>query len=270
MYRFNINIFNYFVRTERLSLNTCIHNLNLIKRNAGHSKWANIKHIKAAKDAQKSIMFKKMQQFIQGGGTDPNFNARLASTIEQAKRYNMPAATIKNAIEQCKASNKGDGKSVYYELRGPGGCTIIVCILSDNIPKTRANINTIVRKCNASYTEGSVPAIFEHKGLVQAEQSDSTPLEKAVEHAIEIGAEDVTEEETEEDGKILQFLCEPALLNQVKGKLVKLGYTIKNADNEFLPKIQVTLNDNDLENVNKLFDKLNDDPDVVKLYDNIS
>jgi transcriptional/translational regulatory protein YebC/TACO1 len=69
---------------------------------------------------------------------------------------------------------------------------------------------------------------------------------------------------------MLQFVCAPLVLNKVKGKLEKLQYNIKTADCEFIPKRQVTLSDADLEAVRKMCDKLDDDPDVVRLYDNIA
>lgn len=264
----------FLVRTKIFCSDTCVYNLNVSKRNAGHSKWQNIRHIKAAKDAQKSTTFNKMARLIrlaiqEGGGPDPNFNARLASVIEQSKRYNMPLASIKNALENAKESeSKTALKSDYYEIRGPGGCTIIVSVLSSNMNKTKSYLNIVVRKANCSFIEGAMRGLFEHKGIIQTDPMNNTPLETAVDHAIEVGAEDVTEEDTE-DGKVLQFTCDPALLNQVKGKLTKLGYNIKKADSEFLAKTQVSLTDEDLEAVQKLYDKLEEDPDVMKLHDNI-
>ncbi|KAJ9573950.1 hypothetical protein L9F63_008670 [Diploptera punctata] len=265
--------FRFVVRAKILCSDPIAHNLNISKRYAGHSKWANIKHIKAAKDAQKSTTFLRMSRLMrvaiqEGGGADPNFNVRLASLIEQARKYNMPLSNIKNVLEQSKASKGNPPKSTYYEIRGPGGCTVIASVLTDNLQKFKATIKTIVKKSNCMFAEGSVPALFQHKGLIVADPLNNTSLETAVEHAIEVGAEDVTAEEIENE-QILQFVCDPAHLNQVKGKLMKLGYNIKNADAEFLPNNRISLSDDDLEAVQKLFDRLEDEPDVVKLHDNI-
>jgi transcriptional/translational regulatory protein YebC/TACO1 len=130
-------------------------------------------------------------------------------------------------------------------------------------------LNTYVKKYNSTFTEGAIPGLFDHKGLIEAMPPEKTPLETAVEHAIEAGAEDVIElQDTEDSG--LQFVCSPMALNQVRGKLEKLQYTIRAADCEFIPKMQVTLNDADLDTVKKLCDKLAEIPDVVRLYDNIA
>ncbi|KDR09380.1 hypothetical protein L798_00947 [Zootermopsis nevadensis] len=180
----------------------------------------------------------------------------------------MPFASIQNAIKQGK-DTKCNAKVCHFEIRGPGGCTIIVSTLTDNLSRVRAGLNTAVKKCNSSFTDGAVPGLFEHKGMVEAIPPEKTSLETAVDHAIEVGAEDVTELEASEDD-VLQFVCEPLVLNKVKGKLEKLQYKIKTADCEFIPKRQVTLSDADLEVVKKLYDKLEDDPDVVRLYDNIA
>ncbi|XP_023704234.1 probable transcriptional regulatory protein TTE1135 isoform X2 [Cryptotermes secundus] len=247
-----------YARVQRISAD--VRNLKENRRNAGHSKWANIKHTKAAKDAQKSTTFQKMSRLIrlaiqEGGSSDPNFNSQLSSTIAQARKYNMPFASIQKAIKENK-DTKSNAKSCYFEIRGPGGCTIVVYTLTENLSRIRAALNTIVRKHNSSYTEGAIQGLFDHKGVIEAKPPENTTLETAVDHAIEAGAE--------------EFVCTPLVLHQVRGKLEKLQYTIMKADCELIPKIQVTLSDADLEAVRKLCDKLVDDPDVVRLYDNIA
>lgn len=180
----------------------------------------------------------------------------------------MPLASIQNAIKQNK-DTKSVAKACYFEIRGPGGCTIIVSALTENLSRVRSALNTVVRKHNSSFTEGAIQGLFDQKGVIEAKPPENTTLETAVEHAIEVGAEEVDKLEDAEDN-VLQFICAPLVLHQVRGKLEKLQYNIRTADCELIPKIQVTLSDADLEAVRKLCDKLVDDPDVVRLHDNIA
>lgn len=204
----------------------------------------------------------------EGGGPDPKFNVQLSSIIAHAKKCSMPLASIQSAMKQDK-DTKSSTKACYFEVRGPGGCTIILSTLTDNRNRMKVTLNSCVKKYNSTFTEGAIRGLFDHKGFIEAIPPEKTSLETSVEHAIEAGAEDVVELEDAEDN-VLQFICSPAVLNQVRGKLEKLQYNIRAADCEFIPKIQVTLNDADLEAARKLCDKLAETPDVVRLYDNIA
>ncbi|XP_069704983.1 translational activator of cytochrome c oxidase 1-like isoform X2 [Periplaneta americana] len=179
----------------------------------------------------------------------------------------MPQVSIQNALKQAQVP-KTNAKAGQYEIRGPGGCTIIVCTLTDNPARVRATLNTIVRKANSSFVDGAIGGLFHHKGVIKASPPENTSLETAVDHAIEVGAEDVAEVDSLED-RVLQFLCEASLLHRVRGKLEKLQYSIKTAECEFIALHHVALSDADLEAVGKLYNKLEEDPDVVQLFDNI-
>ncbi|KAL1122248.1 hypothetical protein AAG570_003653 [Ranatra chinensis] len=258
------------VCTRALPTGFCL----VLKRNSGHSKWANIRHIKAQKDLEKSRLFTKMCQGIKiaikdGGSANPNANLQLAQAIEVAKRSNMPVSSIQNCIKSAQ-TDQSNTKSVWFEIRGPRGCMLIASALTDNPKKTRETLSSILRKNNASFADHSSKHIFEHKGVINATPpSDLKDHEDAcVDHAIECGAEEVVPSDSE-DG-VYTFICEIENLNSVKSKLEGLKYSIKNADFEFLPNTRVALADQDLEAMSKLLDKLEEHPDIIKIYDNIA
>ncbi|KRT85369.1 hypothetical protein AMK59_989 [Oryctes borbonicus] len=125
--------------------------LNTItKRSAGHSKWQNIRHIKSLKDGQRSLMFTKlgrqMRVAIQlGGSIDPKVNLKLEQVIEQAKRMNMPSATIESIIKSTQTDKK-QCRSHLIEIKGPGSCIILCEVFTDNLHGLRQLLASILKK----------------------------------------------------------------------------------------------------------------------------
>lgn len=111
---------------------------------SGHSKWAQIKHKKAATDAKKGKIFSKLARMITvaaksppaGGGADPKTNIKLASAIEEARKSNMPAENIERAISKASAKEGSELKEVVYEAYGPGGSAIIITAVTNNSNRT--------------------------------------------------------------------------------------------------------------------------------------
>ncbi|KAK9506533.1 hypothetical protein O3M35_008454 [Rhynocoris fuscipes] len=226
-------------------------NLTIIKRYAGHSKWANIKHIKAAKDSQRSQLFMKLCQRIkvaiqEGGNANPNSNLHLAQAIEVARKQCMPIASINNCIKSAQA-DKSKAQSTWYEIRGPSGCLIIALALTDNPKKTKDSIAPILKKMKVAFSSNSAKHNFEHKGVITAKPpADITNVEDVIiDHAIECGAEEVNPNEIEE--RVYNFTCDLNQLHIVKGKLESLKYNVLSADFEFIPKLKVALDDNQIE-----------------------
>jgi len=116
---------------------------------AGHSKWSNIKHIKGAKDAEKSSNTQRILRQLrlvirESGGTDPKLNPRLSHVLEQARSLNVPMSSINQVL---KADHtKDDLKALVLEARGPGGSYFIIDVLTNNITRTRANVGLILKK----------------------------------------------------------------------------------------------------------------------------
>lgn len=242
------------------------------RRYAGHSKWQNIKHIKAAKDAQKSFITRRICQDIQnaiktGGGPNPEINLQLSRVMEQARRYNVPMATIENAIKLSK-NRQDNAKPSILEVRGPLNSYIIISIHTDNLNRTKQGISSIFKKLKKkfSYTDvGSSKHYFVYKGQILASHETKNSLEIAEEDAIETGAEEVTINEENE----FEFITDPNDVSKVSSNLEAAGYKIHAAEAEYLPTIVVSLPEEELENLSALYVKLQDVPEVMKYYDNV-
>ncbi|XP_076033558.1 putative transcriptional regulatory protein Teth514_1449 isoform X2 [Oratosquilla oratoria] len=239
----------------------------VIKRTmAGHSKWANIRHTKAAKDMERQKVFSKMTRLIklaikEGGGTDPKLNSSLARAIEQARGSNMPNTSIQNAL---KSAQKGQDNAQSYrmEYRGPAGSFFLVDILSDNLRRTKIELSTTLKKLMVEEVQGSAGHLFEEKGVIITNKSKS--IEEAMDHAIDIGVEDVT---LEDEG--LKFLCAPEEFVKVKQSLEALDYATEYASVDFLPVQPVSVPDTYMEEIDKIVKRIEDNDDVIKVHLNI-
>ncbi len=235
---------------------------------AGHSKWANIKHKKAAQDSKRSKIFQKISKeilvAIKNGGNNPDTNPRLRLLIEKAKAQNIPNANLKKLLEKDE-KNSANYNEVLYEGYGPSGVAILVETLTDNINRTVASIKSIFTKSGGNLgTSGSVNYLFKDSGIIIIDQ-EKFPLEKYEEMLFGL---DLNELDEEEDIIILKV--EP-------NKLISIGEELKtNGIDEFIKfevdKIAITEIpwSEELENkINKLIDKLEDDDDVQNVYTNL-
>lgn len=220
----------------------------IVKRFAGHSKWANIKHIKAIKDQQKATSFLKYARMIRvaiqdGGSTNPQNNLYLRTVIEQATRANMPLATIKNNI---KKFNDNDAKltKYYFEMRALNKICLICELYTDNLTIARNNLNIIIRKFK-HVALADIKFIFDEVAYVQAAKIEGKFAnaeefeEKVMEEAIEIDCSEV--EDINFDAKSATFLCKPIEIERVKQALMKHGYGIDAAEHIFAPQQTVEL-----------------------------
>ncbi|KAM0725373.1 Translational activator of cytochrome c oxidase 1 [Formica fusca] len=240
------------------------------KRFAGHSKWANIKHIKEEKDNERMVLFhhlkRQMEVAIQENGiTKPSNNVKLAQIIEQAKKANMPAASINTFLEKMEA-RKNKTQIGIIEARGPNGYVMLVRYATDNTKTFMLQFRTKIKKTSAKIAEDSAKQMFTHVGNITVEKKDD--LEHAMEDAINIGAEDVEEFE-ENNIKYFQFKCDPKLLNKIRNLLQGLQYNVLSVEENYIPRNIIELNDSDLEVISQIRDKILSLEDVSHIYDNI-
>lgn len=239
---------------------------------AGHSKWANIRHIKALKDGQKSSEFAKLAQQMrvaiqEGKSADPNANFQLNQAIELAKRRNMPVEKIQNILKAAQNPKAVEAKPGLLEIRGPGGCFILVSVLTENFNRTKQNLQALVKKSSAIVTtDGAARHVFEHKGILKAAVQGGSQ-ESSLEHAIEAGAEDVV---LNEEDNTFKFTCDSRDLHTVHRKLKELGYEIHEAEAVYIPTAFAELNDQQLQIVSVLVDKIQESPEVVGVFENIA
>lgn len=163
---------------------------------SGHSKWANIKHKKAATDAKKGKVFTKMAKVItvaaQQGGGDPEMNASLRLAIQKAKAAGVPAVNIERAVKKGTGELKGDQlEEITHEGYGPDGIAILVRCLTDNTQRTYSHIRTIMTKNAGSIgSSGCVSYLFQRKGLIDADVGGANHDELEL-SLIDAGAESV-------------------------------------------------------------------------------
>lgn len=235
---------------------------------AGHNKWSKVKHIKGPKDSARSRVFMKLAMMlrhaVREGGANPDFNTQLGNIIEQCRGVNMPKASIEAAM---KGADKSKASSyALYEARGPGGSSLLIEILTDNNTRSHQEIKHVLNKNGGALSDGARHS-FQRKGMVVS--AGEVPLDRALELAIEVGAEDVREMEDEEERPLLQFLCDMSSLRSVREALQALGVQTLSAGPEFVACSSVQLSDSELEAASKLLELLNDCHDVIRVYDNI-
>lgn len=244
---------------------------HVIRRWAGHSKWANIKHQKSANDVERNKIFTRLSRMIrvaivEGKDPNPETNCKLQSVIGQCKRFNMPASSINNSIKAA-ISSKGEEKTAMLQIRGPGRCALLVEIATPNIAHFKNQVASMMKKHGCKYD--NVNRDFLEKGFLTAMPiaGSKNPVDDATEHAIEASVEEVSFDE--QAGK-LRFECSPEATWKSKKILEEKGYVIESAIVEFLPNNVSELADDELELVSKFVEKLEAMPEVMKVTDNIA
>jgi len=233
---------------------------------AGHSKWANIKHRKAAADAKKGKVFTRLIKEItvaaKLGGGDPDTNPRLRLAMDKAREANMTNDSVKNAIK--RGSGQLDGVSyeeVRYEGYGTGGAAVMVDCLTDNRTRTVAEVRHAFTKNGGNVgSDGSVAYLFKHCG--QFLLAPGTSEDQVMEAAIDAGAEDVTRNE---DGSV-EVVCAPADFAAVKEALEKAGLKPELAELTMKPTTEAQLAGDDAARMRQLLDALENLDDVQNVY----
>ena len=239
---------------------------------SGHSKFANIKHKKEKNDAAKGKIFTKIGRELavavkEGGGPDPANNSRLRDVIAKAKANNMPNDNIERSIK--KAAGDADASNyehVTYEGYGPNGTAIIVETLTDNRNRTATNVKNAFTKGKGNVgTPGCVSFMFDKKGQIIVDKEEyEGDADELMMVALDAGAEDLVEEEDS-----FEILTDPDDFSDVRQALEEAGIPMVNAEVTMIPQTYVTLTSaEDLKNINKTLDLLDDDDDVQNVYHN--
>ena len=234
---------------------------------AGHSKWANIKHRKAAQDAKRGKIFTKLIREITTsarlGDADPANNPRLRAAVAAALTGNMTRDTINRAIQ--RGAGGGDGEqleTIVYEGYGPAGSAVMVECLTDNRNRTVAEVRHAFSKCGGNLgTDGSVAYLFSKKGLLTFVGVDEDALMDA---ALEAGADDVV---TEEDGSI-EVYTTPNDFGTVLDGLEAAGFKPQSAEVTMIASTEAELDADTAPKLMRLIDMLEDLDDVQEGYHN--
>ena len=233
---------------------------------AGHSKWANIKHKKAATDAKRGKVFTRLIKEItvssRLGGPDAASNPRLRLAIDKARDQNMPKDTIDNAIKRGAGQLEGVSyEEIRYEGYGINGAAVIVDCMTDNRTRTVADVRHAFSKYGGNLgTDGSVAFLFKHCGQIVF--APGTDENKVMEAAIEAGAEDVV---TNDDASI-EVVTGPYDFIAVKDALARAGLAPEFAEVTMKPSTEVEFSGDDAARMQKLIDALESLDDVQEVY----
>ena len=233
---------------------------------SGHSKWANIKHRKAAADAKKGKVFTRLIKEItvasKLGGGDPNSNPRLRLAMDKAREANMTKDSVQSAVK--RGAGQLDGVSyeeIRYEGYGPGGSAIMVDCMTDNRTRTVAEVRHAFTKNGGNLgADGSVAYLFKHCG--QFIFAPGTSEDRVMEAALDAGAEDVLKND---DGSV-ELICAPMDFSAVKAALDQAGLKPEFAEITMKPTAEAALSAPDQARMRSLVDALENLDDVQNVY----
>ncbi|MCU6272716.1 YebC/PmpR family DNA-binding transcriptional regulator [Morganella morganii] len=235
---------------------------------AGHSKWANTKHRKAAQDAKRGKIFTKIiRELVTAsriGGPDPASNPRLRAAVDKALSNNMTRDTLNRAIARGAGNDENDNmESIVYEGYGPGGTAVMVECLTDNRKRTVSDVRHAFTKTGGNLgTDGSVAYLFTRKGIIS--YAPGLDEDAVMDAALEAGADDV---ETFDDGAIDVYTAWE-ILGDVKDAMDAAGFNAESAEVSMIPSTKADLDAETAPKLMRLIDMLEDSDDVQEVYHN--
>ncbi len=198
---------------------------------------------------------------VKEGGPDPHSNSRLRAVIQNAKSVNMPKENVERAIKKASDKTQGDYKEVLFEGYAPHGIAILIETATDNNTRTVANIRSYFNKCNGSLgTSGSVEFMFDHTCNFRINAQGLDPEELELE-MIDFGAEEVF---ADEDGILIYAPFES--FGAIQKELEARGIEILSSGFERIPQVTKALNEEQIADVEKLLEKIEEDDDVQNVY----
>ena len=236
---------------------------------AGHSKWANIKHKKAANDKKRAKVWTKIIREItvaarEGSTSDPNAHPRLRLAVDKALGSNMPKDTIERAAKRGAGELEGANyDEIRYEGYGPGGVAVMVDTMTDNRNRTVSEVRHAFTKSGGNLgTDGSVSYMFNEIGVFM--YPPGTDEDKLMEAALEAGADDVI---TDDDGSI-EVLCSPTEFITISHALEEAGFNTEDGDVTMRADTLTPLDSDTAEKLLRLVDALEELDDVQEVYSN--
>ena len=237
---------------------------------AGHSKWANTKHRKAAQDAKRGKIFTKIiRELVTAarlGGGDPASNPRLRAAIDKALSNNMTRDTLNRAIQRgVGGDDDANMETIIYEGYGPGGTAVMVECLSDNRNRTVSEVRHAFSKSGGNLgTDGSVAYLFSKKGVISFDAEAGMDEDTVMEAALEAGAEDVV---SYDDGAIDVYTAWEEL-GAVRDALEAAGLKPSAAEVSMIPSTKAVMDAETAPKLLRLIDMLEDCDDVQEVYHN--
>lgn len=237
---------------------------------SGHSKWANIKRKKEATDAKKGAIFTKLGKEItvavkMGGSGDPAINSKLKDVISKAKANNMPNDNINRCIQKALGDGNTDNyEEIVYEGFGPCGISVIVEAMTDNKNRAAADIRCIFSKSGGNLGQtGSVSYMFNKKGYILLEKTDTISEDDLMMEVLDAGAEDFVSED-----EYIEIYTAPEDFSKVKDVIEAKELNVLEADVRQIATIKKELNEEEEQKVQNFLDKLEDNEDVQNVWHN--
>ncbi|XP_068143500.1 probable transcriptional regulatory protein MYPU_6240 [Drosophila tropicalis] len=250
--------------------------LTTIRLMAGHSKWTNIKHLKAEKDGCKAVLFAKISRQIrlaiqEGNSVDPALNSTLRSVIDKAVKQNVPFVTIQNVLNSFQNNKLQFTKhrlGIQYKKK-----VFVICIINtNNFPGFKMDATAMIRKSGGIFVD--VRHIFEDFGWIKAHYAElflfanrQTFEEKVFEDAVEFGAEDV--QIVDYRSGTVNFICDPSYLIAISKRLQSSGYCVEKSEHIFYAHDLVKLTSDQHDSYKVFLKKLQILPGVENIYDNV-
>ena len=236
---------------------------------SGHSKWATTKHKKAVIDAKRGKLFAKLIKNIEvaarTGGIDPEGNPTLVDAIQKAKKSSVPNKNIDSAVKRGGGLEAGgaDYETIMYEGYGPNGVAVLIECLTDNRNRAASDVRVAMTRNGGSMADpGSVSYLFNRKGVVIVPKGELSE-DDVLGAVLDAGAEEVNDL-----GDTFEVISEATDLVAVRTALQEAGVDYDSADANFVPTMQVELEEEGARKIFKLIDALEDSDDVQNVFAN--
>ncbi|MEB8336622.1 YebC/PmpR family DNA-binding transcriptional regulator [Streptomyces endophyticus] len=236
---------------------------------SGHSKWATTKHKKAVVDAKRGKLFAKLIKNIEvaarSGGIDPDGNPTLVDAIQKAKKSSVPNKNIDSAVKRGGGLEAGgaDYETIMYEGYGPNGVAVLIECLTDNRNRAASDVRVAMTRNGGNMADpGSVSYLFNRKGVVVVPKGELSE-DDVLGAVLDAGAEEVNDL-----GESFEVLSEATDLVAVRTALQEAGIDYDSADANFVPTMQVELDEEGARKIFKLIDALEDSDDVQNVFAN--
>ncbi|MFV0483837.1 MAG: YebC/PmpR family DNA-binding transcriptional regulator [Bacteroidales bacterium] len=199
------------------------------------------------------------------GGADPEMNAKLRTAIQNAKAQNMPKDNIDNAIKRAAGKDALDLSEIVYEGKGPHGVLVVVECATDNTTRTVANVKSYFNKAGGGLvTSGQLDFMFSRKAVFEIEKSESLDIEELELELIDAGLEEIDSE-----GEYIVLYADYTDFGTLGKALEDKGVEVTKANLRRLPTTPVEFSEEQLEEIEKMLDKIEDDDDVQDVFTNI-
>ena len=226
-----------------------------------------------------SKIFPKLGKIItmaaKAGSPDPEMNPRLRTAILTAKAQNMPKHNIEAAIKRASGKDAADIREMHYEAKGPYGTQLIIDCATDNGTRTVANVKAaLVRNKAEMLTSGSLNFMFDRKSVFTFDKTDEMDIEELELELIDAGLEEIEEDvepqENGEDKNIVRIFGEFTAFGDLSKALEEMNIKVTKGEHQYIANTPIDLSDEQMEELDVLIDRLEEDEDVQAVYTNIN